>query len=260
MIEASKQYPDVLGDVTTLLRQLGDRMFTVRPPTSDCERSGEDVPMFIADACHELKTPLTIVMGYLDALGSGLVADPQEAHRIVERTRSECLRMRNTINRLAALVRLDGIPENIGSFDAGALASEVVESMKGLSSNLHLDVARDDETLVYGNRDELREAVVIAIDNALKYAPGSPVHVRVRTFSRDVTIEIADAGPGMSRHDVEHAFKRFHRGSSHSGVEGSGLGLSIAKRAVQRARGRIELLSEPRRGTTVRISLPRVAS
>ena len=211
---------------------------------------------FISDACHELKTPLTIVMGYLDAIGTGLVTDPQDTHRILERTRAECRRMRNTVAKLAALARLDAPSEEVGSFNATALAGEVVDLMKALSSHVHLDVP-EDETLVSGNRNELREAVVIAIDNALKYAPSSPIEVRVRTFSSDVMIEIADAGPGMSPQDLEHAFERFYRGAFHATVEGSGLGLAIAKRAVERAGGRIVLLSELGRGTTVRISLPR---
>ncbi len=165
--------------------------------------------------------------------------------------------MNNIIARLASLAGLDARSEDVGSFDAAALAGDVVDSMTALSSDIHLDVVCENETVVSGNRDELREAVTIAIENALKYAPGSPINVRVRTFSSNVSIEVVDAGPGMSAHDVEHAFERFYRGTSYVNVDGSGLGLAIAKRAVERAGGRIVLLSELGHGTTVRIWLPR---
>ena len=258
-----------LREFATQLRRLSAGDFSARPANDAIPDELREITAarnevvwvgFISDACHELKTPLTIVMGYLDAIGTGLVTDPQHTHRILERTRAECRRMRNTVAKLAALARLDAPSEEVGSFEATGLAGEVVDLMKALSSHVHLDVPFDDDTLVSGNRNELREAVVNAIDNALKYAPGSPIEVRVHTFSSHVTIEIADAGPGMSPQDMEHAFERFYRGSSHATVEGSGLGLAIAKRAVERAGGRIVLLSELGRGTTVRISLPRLKS
>lgn len=244
------------GDFST--RHANDAIPDEIRTVADRRHAGETIPSCISDACHALKTPLTIMMGYLDAIETGLVTDPQDTHRILERTRAECRRMRNTVAKLAALARLEAPSKEVGSFDATALAGEVVDLMEALSSHVHLDVSFDEETLVSGNRDELREAVVIAIDNALKYAPGSPIEVRVRAFSSDVLIEIADAGPGMSSEDVEHAFERFYRGASHATVEGSGLGLAIAKRAVERAGGKIALLSEVEGGTTVRISLPRL--
>ena len=211
----------------------------------------------VADTCHELKTPLTIVMGYLDAIASGLVTDPQNAHRILAQTRAECRRMGNTIAKLAALARLDGRTEAVESFDAATLVREVVDSMRALSPDVHTNVSVDGNAFVSANRDELREAIVIAVDNALKYAPGEPVDVRVALNSADVTIEISDTGPGMSPDDLERAFERFYRGSAHRFLEGSGLGLAIAKRAVERAGGRIALLSKLGHGTTVKITLPK---
>jgi signal transduction histidine kinase len=127
--------------------------------------------------------------------------------------------------------------------------------MKPLASDLHLELYVPDQTLACGNAEEVREAIVTVIDNAVKYAPGSPIDVRVTKSASAVVIEVADAGPGMLPEERERAFERFHRGF-HPNVEGSGLGLAIAKRAVERARGRITLTGEPGAGTTVTMYLP----
>jgi len=224
------------------------------------ERASENVRSFISDAGHELKTPLTIMMGYLDAVATGLVSDRKDTQRILNKALAECRRMRNTIIRLSTLARLDQEAGEMSTFDAAALVGEAVDSMKGLAPNLHLDLPGDEEMFAFGNPDELREAVVNVIDNAIKYAPGSPIDVRLAKFDSEMRIEVADAGPGMSAYDREHAFERFRRGSSQANVEGSGLGLAIAKRAIERANGRITLRSEPNRGTAVTFHLRNAAA
>lgn len=220
------------------------------------ELAAESIRSFIADASHELKTPLTIIMGYVDAVAAGLVTEKGDAERIMARTLGECRRMRNTIENLITLARLDHKEEGLGAFDPASLTIEIVESLKPLATDLQLEIRVPDDTLACGNAEEVREAVVTVIDNALKYAPGSPIDVRVTENSRAVVIEVADAGPGMSPEERERAFERFHRGF-HPTVEGSGLGLAIAKRAVERAHGHISLTSEPGVGTTVTLYLPR---
>ncbi len=104
---------------------------------------------------------------------------------------------------------------------------------------------------------ELYEALRNAIENAVRYAPTSPVVVDVRGDDANVRVTVADEGPGMEPQDVEHAFDRFYRGDSKSTTEGSGLGLAIAQRAVERSGGTIALESRPGAGTQVTIALPR---
>jgi len=231
---------------------------SVQSAVADRERAGENIRSFIADAGHELKTPITIIMGYLDAVVNELVSDPEDTHRILDKTLAECRRMRSTIAKLSTLAQLDRTTTEVGSFDAATLTGEVVDAIKAVTSNVHFDAPADEETLAVGNVDQVREAILNVIDNAVKYAPGSPIDVRVTQFATDVMIEIADAGPGMSLHDREHAFDRFHRGASCGDAEGSGLGLAIAKRAVECANGRIVLTSELGHGTAVRMYFPRI--
>ncbi|HMD01541.1 MAG TPA: HAMP domain-containing sensor histidine kinase [Candidatus Baltobacteraceae bacterium] len=229
----------------------------VQKSVAEREAAAENVRHFISDAGHELKTPLTIIMGYVDAVAEGVVADRSDADKILKKALSECRRMRVTIEKLLLLARLDRDAGDVRTIDVAALTSEIVESMKPLAPGLHAELLTNGaRAQVVGDEADLREALVNVIDNAVKYAPGSPIDMRVSTRNDVVIIEIADAGPGMAEEDRERAFERFYRGSERGVVEGSGLGLAIAKRAAQRANGRITLTSEVGRGTSVKIYLP----
>ncbi|MBV9080225.1 MAG: HAMP domain-containing histidine kinase [Elusimicrobia bacterium] len=222
---------------------------------ADREIAAENVRTFIADASHELKTPLTIIMGYLGAIAEGVVTNREDEQRVLAKTLAECRRMRDTIGKLISLARLDREPVDATPVDVAALTREAAETMKPLAPELHVQVPAG-HMLVLGNAAELREALICIIDNAVKYAPSSPIDVQVTRTGDVAVVEVADAGPGMNPEDREHAFERFRRGGTNADVEGSGLGLAIAKRAAERANGRIALSSELGRGTTVKIYLP----
>jgi signal transduction histidine kinase len=93
------------------------------------------------------------------------------------------------------------------------------------------------------------------VENALKYAPEAPIHLRAVRNNGHTTITVRDEGPGMSESERLHAFERFYRGDQRGELTGSGLGLAIAKRAVERAGGSIGIESAPARGTTVKITI-----
>jgi signal transduction histidine kinase len=229
----------------------------VRKAVADRQLVAENVRTFISDASHELNTPLTIIMGYVDAVSEGIVNEPRDAERILKKTLTKCRHMRGTIEKLIALARLDREQANVTTFDLAALTRQITDSMVPLLPALQLDISTGgNDTLVAGDENDIREAIVSIIDNAVKYAPRSPVDVRVTSTGEVVVVEIADAGPGMTAEDRDRAFERFHRGSRRGTVEGSGLGLAIAKRAVQRANGSVTLTSAPGRGTTVKLYLP----
>jgi two-component system OmpR family sensor kinase len=249
-----------LSEISAFNTAYNSAAANIEKAVADRDLAAENVRNFISDASHELKTPLTIIMGYVDAVSEGLVTDPHDAQRILKKALGECRRMRGTIERLIALARLYRDTANVVTFNVAALARQVTESMKPLVLELHVEMPPEGtKTLVIGDEGELREAIVNLVDNALKYAPGSPIDVRVSSSGDVVVLEVADAGPGIPVEDRERVFERFHRGSSHPSVEGSGLGLAIAQRAVQRAHGRITLTSELGRGTAVTLYLPAAA-
>lgn len=214
---------------------------------------------FISDAGHELRTPLTVVMGYLDVLADGIVRDPEGIAKIQATMQEESRRMRALIDRLIYLARLEqSEAPRAEPFDLATQVREVVKTLEPIAAG-RIQARVADSAIVRGDALEMREAVKNTVENALKYAPSSPVGITVVNEGGTATITIVDRGPGMNERDREHAFDRFYRGAARDGVEGTGLGLAIAQRAVERAGGTIALASVPGDGTTVTFSLPAVA-
>lgn len=226
------------------------------------ERRASEVQMsqFIADAGHQLRTPLTVVMGFIEVLRKGTARDPETAQRIFDAMTVESRRMRMLIDKLVLLARLDRAeqPER-RDVDVVELAGKVLETFRSLQGDVKLSLHADSAAVASIDELEVREAIGNLVDNALKYAPGSEVDVRVHAQNDRVVVQVADTGPGMSPDEQLHAFDRFYRASNHGDIEGSGIGLAIVKRAVERAGGTIELESRPGAGTRFTMSLPRAA-
>ena len=216
---------------------------------------------FVADAGHELRTPLTVIMGFVDVLRRrGASGDVATANRIFDTMTLESRRMRALIDKLIVLARLEA-PEETPTEEValGDLAARVVAALGALDPEhrLVLNVASD--AIVTGDADELREAVANIVENALKYAPRSVVEVEVSTDTSRAYVSVTDHGEGLSAEEVSRVFDRFYRGRQRGESEGFGLGLAIAKRAVERAGGDVRVESTPGQGTRFTIALPRLA-
>jgi len=225
------------------------------------QRTETRMRQFVADAGHELRTPLTVIAGYIDVLRRGAMAEPAVASQILETMGEEGIRMRTLIERLLRLARLDGdTPPQAVIFDLARMASDVAKATRNLAPRTPVTYTSDDGAItVEADEGELREALRAIVDNALKYASGAPLEIAVSRNGSHAQLRVRDEGPGMTPEERAHAFDRFFRGESVGDVTGAGLGLAIAKRAVERAGGTIDLDSGPGRGTTVTIRVPCVA-
>jgi two-component system, OmpR family, sensor kinase len=252
--------PKLLLESDTSLHELtqsyNDVAHALSVATYDRQRQEAQMRQFIADAGHELRTPLTIFMGYLDALRSGVVQDGDGVSKVHDTMLDESRKMRTIIEKLILLARLDREKEPVtDAIDLTSVAERAVDALRPLAGE-RLSFNGNGNAVVQGDDGELYEAVKNVVENAVRYAPESPVEVRVERDGENAVLEIADRGPGMAPLDVEHAFDRFYRGSSHGEVDGSGLGLAIAKRAVERMGGTIALQSAAGAGTTVTMRFP----
>jgi signal transduction histidine kinase len=220
-------------------------------------RTEERMRQFSADAGHELRTPLTVISGYVSVLRRGAVAERTVAEDILATISEECERMRQLINKLMLLSRLDAVPPASADLvDVAQVVRESVESSRPLVQSEKLVVLDSDSPLtVRADADELREAVRNLIDNARKYAPGAAIEVSAGREDSSAVINVRDHGPGMPAEEQAHAFERFYRGDSRD-VAGSGLGLAIVKMAAERAGGTATLVSDHGKGTCVTIRLP----
>ncbi len=224
------------------------------------ERSAAEAQMrhFIADAGHELRTPLTVIMGFIDVLWRRIGgSESGMSPRIYETMRLESRRMQTLIDKLVELARLENVQaDDAQSVELAQLCSEICATLEAVYPGRPLEVRIEARPVVKGSVGELREAIANLVENALKYAAPSPVVVRIAARPREAVVEVSDRGPGISVEEQARIFDRFYRGESRGETQGFGLGLAIAKRAVERAGGTLALESRVGEGSTFRIELP----
>ena len=218
------------------------------------------IRQFIADAGHQLRTPLTVIRGFIAILRKGDLRTPADRDRILETMNRQSAIMASLIDKLMLLDRWErdallATPEPI---DVAQLVDDVATPIAEANPSRDVRISAKPGPLAAIDPSDLAYAITNLLDNALKYTRG-PVDVRVAAENGTVVVEIEDGGPGMAASEVRHVFDRFYRGARRD-VDGSGLGLSIAKRAVERAGGSIALVTDPKSGTTFTIRLPRAAS
>jgi two-component system OmpR family sensor kinase len=223
-------------------------------------RSEQRLRQFVADASHELRTPVTTVRGYAELFRAGGLDDPAELAEAMRRTEQEAVRMGALVDDLLHLARLDqGRPLAREPVDLAAMADDVVRDTRAVDPGRPVVAHTDGPVVVTGDDARLRQVVANVVGNAVVHTPpGTPIEVRVRREPTAAVVEVVDEGPGMPPDVAARAFERFYRAdparSRHQG--GSGLGLSIVQATVAAHGGTVELDTMPGAGTTVRIVLP----
>ncbi len=216
---------------------------------------------FVADASHELRTPVTTIRGYAELYRQGGLGDRDALDDAMRRTEQEATRMGRLVEDMLVLAKLDEQrPLESRPVDLSALARDAAADAR--ASWPHRSIAldtTDEPAIVAGDEDRLRQVIANVVGNALVHTgPEVPVGVRVRPSESSVTFEVEDAGQGMAADVAERVTERFFRAdparSRHRG--GSGLGLSIVDSAIAAHGGSVTIDSEPDRGTIVRLTLP----
>jgi two-component system, OmpR family, sensor kinase len=245
---------DVAADLVEAYNAAAAQVETVSKQRSEIETK---IRQFVADAGHELRTPLAVIMGYVQLLRqSGQSSDAMSA-RVFTEIDDQGKRMSTLIQKLLLLTRLESQePSDVKILDAADVATSVVDAFRPLANGSVLSIDAQRDSFVQVSESELYEAVGNLIDNALKYAPGASIQARVRSKGDAVLIAVSDNGPGMTPEVRARAFERFSRGEMGGSITGSGLGLAIVERAVQRAGGSVSLETSLGKGTTVELRLP----
>ncbi|HYL26867.1 MAG TPA: HAMP domain-containing sensor histidine kinase [Candidatus Nitrosotalea sp.] len=243
-------------EIASLTQAFNDAAESVATAIDHRRHAEERMRQFAADAGHELRTPLTVIAGYIDVLRRGAIEEPRIARQILSTMSIEKEHMRGLIDRLMRLARLDSeAPPNVEHVDVAELFRSQVEAARRLDDRRAIDYSVEGVKTIEADRGELGEAVWNVIENALKYAPDAPIHLRAWRTNGQAIITVRDEGPGMSESERLHAFERFYRGDQRGEITGTGLGLAIAKRAVERAGGEIAIDSAPGQGTAVTITI-----
>ena len=214
---------------------------------------------FSANVSHELKTPLTSISGFAELMKEGLVP-PEKIPEFSGDIYKESLRLIGLVNDIIQLSRLD---ENSTQFqrapvDLYALCAQSIERLSPVAARQSVTLALTGEHAeIMGVEQLLKEMIYNLLDNAIKYnVPGGSVTASVRKSAGRTILSVADTGIGIPYAHQPRVFERFYRvDKSHSKeVGGTGLGLSIVRHAAQYHGARLELKSQPGKGTTITVT------
>jgi two-component system sensor histidine kinase BaeS len=215
---------------------------------------------FIIGVGHDLRTPLTTIGGYAEALESGDV-ETSELARIGQVLGTQTRQLGRLIEDLSLLARLEQAEFGlrIETVDVGAHVTEVVEGFRRRADEIgvRLDVTASPGVILDTDPDRLAQIAQNLVENALRHTPeAGSVSVTVGEEGDDVVIAVADSGSGIAPEDLPNVFDRHYVGRQRSvRAEGSGLGLSIVKGLVERMGGTVAAESTPGRGTTITVRL-----
>lgn len=251
----------VAAAVVGLLLVAGGGYVLVRKSTEPIERSMDQMRRFVADAAHELRTPVTILRARAE-VALAEARDPAHDVATLQAIEREATRLGGIAGDLLTLARADAgerpiAREPLYLDDAAAAAVDTVQALAG-TKGVTLDVGTFEEAKITGDPALVRQLLLIVLDNAIKFTPsGGRVRLDVATEDGRAAVVVTDTGIGIPDAELPHVFERFYRGDpARREAAGAGLGLAIARWIADVHGAKIELASPAGAGTRVAVTFP----
>jgi len=239
---------------------LNTMLGTIEHAFAERTESERRLRQFVADASHELQTPLTSVRGYAELFRRGAAERPEDLANAMRRIEAEAERMGVLVDDLLLLARLDqGRPVELAPVDLTAVTRELVGDARVVDPDRAIELRDEGPVVIEGDELRLRQIVSNLLSNARTHTPaGTPVTVAVARRGDEAVIEVSDRGPGMPADHAAKVFERFFRAdaSRTRASGGSGLGLSIVAAIAAAHGGHVTVETAPGDGATFRVTLP----
>jgi two-component system phosphate regulon sensor histidine kinase PhoR len=220
---------------------------------------------FVANVTHEIKTPLTAILGYIETLEAGAIEDKETARKFLQTISRHAQRLNRLLEDLLTISNIE-LGEMKFQFEGVALGGVMegvlsIMELKAREKKLSIEKKIPETlSLLRADRDRMTQIFLNVLDNAVKFTPeGGTVRIDAAETDRDeVVVRITDTGIGVPRDEIERLGERFYRVDKTRSRElgGTGLGLSIVKHFMLAHRGRMEIESQLGRGTTVSLYFP----
>lgn len=223
-------------------------------------RAKDRLKQFVADASHELRTPIAAIVGYSELYRKGALTEPLAEEKAIARIEAESRRMNNLVEDLLLLARLD-LDQSLERrpVDLIEIASNAVDDSRAIDPERPVELVAHDRLVVNGDPERLTQVIANLLQNArIHTPPGSPVVLTVSRSGEWAEITVSDSGPGFPDGASEAVFDRFYRAddsrSRKSG--GFGLGLAIVAAITRSHGGDVEARNRPTGGAAIRVRIP----
>ena len=249
-----------LGRLGTALNEM---LVQIEDAITQEKAAKERLTNFIADASHELRTPIAAVLGYSELYRNGALLEKKDIDNAMRRIGTETSRMERLVADLLLLARLDQpqamvpVPVNLA-----AVVRDAVTDSQAIDPDHPITVIGSDSVRVIGDEQRLTQVVANLLANARVHTPkGTQVTVTLREEDSRVILDVVDDGPGLPEKDADKLFERFYRidSSRSRSSGGAGLGLAIVAAIVAAHDGTIEAANQEGHGARVTLTLPAVA-
>jgi two-component system OmpR family sensor kinase len=249
-------------EVGRLVTSLNTMLSRIEKSFAVQTQSENKLRRFVADASHELRTPITAIRGFSELHRQGAVTGEKDTSELIGRIENESKRMGSLVEDLLLLARLDQAREmDSKPVDITQVIEDAVISARAAGPDHPIKLLFEaNEIFTLGDEVRIHQVVANLLANARAHTPaGTPINVSVRNLDAGVEISVADSGPGLSEEDQKKIFERFYRADSsrvRTGADGSGLGLSIVDSVMRAHGGSATVKSKPGEGATFTLYFP----
>jgi two-component system sensor histidine kinase ArlS len=242
--------------------ELKDLANVINAMLNRIETSYESQKQFVSDASHELRTPIAVIQGYINMLNRWGSSNEEVLQESIEAIQNEARSMQDLVEKLLYLSRHDKKTLKLTKkrFNMRPLVEDMVKETRLMAGRRIINNPVMEDVIVYGDKQALKQAIRIFIDNAVKYTKeDDEITILCQKINEDCVITVSDTGIGMTQKDIDHIFNRFYR-SDHvrnQNISGHGLGLSLAKIIILAHTGKIKVRSQFKKGSSFIITIPK---
>ena len=243
---------DEIGDLAKSIDKLA---LQLDKSSKESERFEKMRQNFIANISHELRTPITVIRGSIEAICDGIIKDSKQLKDYNEQILSDSIHLQRLVNDLIDLTKLQNTDFSIdkSTINLFEIINDAVRSMKQISTKKGVKInfsventIEEDRYLFVGDYQRIRQMIIIVLDNAIKFSnENQEVDILLKKENNKYELKICDSGRGIDSKNIGEIFNRYHKSNTEENKNGMGLGLAIAKEIAIRHNIEIMVESEP---------------